>query len=605
MNGNAAEFFVDRHIREGRGERIAFVDPWRSLSYAGLHDASARFAAALGRAGIGRERRLALVMLDTVDFPDRLLGRAARRRGAGAGQHAAAARPARLHPRRQPREALVVSAPLLPALLPILARAARSALRRRREPGRNAAGTVRAGGRSGSPTSSRAASRARDPVAASPDEVAFWLYSSGSTGAPKGARHLHGSLRATADTYGAQVLGIGPDDVMFSAAKLFFAYGLGNSMTFPMAVGAHGGAAAGPADAGRRARARCARYQPTIFCGVPTLYAATARRSRASAAAPARRGCAAASRPARRCRAHVGERWRARGRRATSWTASARTEMLHIFVSNRPGDVRYGTSGVPVPGLRGCASSTRRARTCADGESGELLVRGPSAAEGYWNQRAKSRRTFAGEWTRTGDTYVRDADGYYRYCGRADDMFKVERHLGLAVRGRGRAGVAPGGAGGRGGRPRGWRRADQAAGLRRAAAGCRPTAAARCTSSCKEHVKDAGRVRGNIRAGSRFSTPCRRPPPARSSASSCATRVSGWDEPARLDRRRRAAARDRMVGAAPRGGAQPGAAARGARLRGAVARFPRAPGGGDRARRVRLLPPRLRRAPIRAACRGR
>lgn len=234
-------------------------------------------------------------------------------------------------------------------------------------------------------------------------------------------RHVHGSLRATADTYGAQVLGIQPDDVVFSAAKLFFAYGLGNAMTFPMAVGAQ--AVLLPERPTPTAvLAVMQRFRPTIFGGVPTLYAALL--------ADPTLGEGAGSDRLRRCisagealPAAIGERWSERvGVDILDGIGS--TEMLHIFVSNQPGRLRYGTSGLPVPGYA-VRVVDEAGRDVEDGDSGELLVSGPSAAEGYWNQREKSRRTFAGEWTRTGDTYVREPDGLYRCCGRADDMFKV------------------------------------------------------------------------------------------------------------------------------------------------------------------------------------
>ncbi|MBV9252046.1 MAG: benzoate-CoA ligase family protein [Acetobacteraceae bacterium] len=255
----------------------------------------------------------------------------------------------------------------------------------------------------------------------SADEVAFWLYSSGSTGAPKGVRHVHSSLRYTADTYSAKVLQIRPDDVMFSAAKLFFAYGLGNAMTFPMSVGA---AAVLLPDrpAPEAVLATIHRTQPTLFGGVPTLYAALLANPRIGPGAGSQRLrlCISAGEA---LPADIGKRWHEMvGVHILDGIGS--TEMLHIFLSNRPDDIRYGTTGKPVPGYE-VRILDEHGRPVPDGENGELIVSGASAADGYWNQREKSRRTFRGEWTYTGDTYVRDHEGYYRYCGRSDDMMKV------------------------------------------------------------------------------------------------------------------------------------------------------------------------------------
>src|SRR5579864_1642234 len=236
--GNAVEYFVDRHISEGRGASLMCRDPWRSLSYGELGGSTRRFAAALRRAGIAREQRVVLLLLDTIDFPVAFWG--AIRAGVVpvpintllthdmVGYILADSR----------ADALVISAPLVDPLLPVLHSIAE--LRRiivvqcngdEPRPIDDARQIDFAGFlSSGDPSA---------PTTFAPsDEVAFWLYSSGSTGAPKGVRHVHGSLRATADTYGTQVLQIASGDVMFSAAKAFHAYGLGNSMTFPMAVGA-------------------------------------------------------------------------------------------------------------------------------------------------------------------------------------------------------------------------------------------------------------------------------------------------------------------------------------------------------------------------------
>jgi 4-hydroxybenzoate-CoA ligase len=406
-SGNAYDYFVARHVREGRGERLAFVDPCRSLTYAELAEGSARFAAGLSAAGIAREQRIALVMLDTIDFPVAFWG--ALRAGVV---------PVPINTLLPPditgyilgdsrAAALFVSAPLLEPLRAAARRVGRIVV------------SDPAGGPSGFADFLRGGSNAL-PAECSPDETAFWLYSSGSTGNPKGVRHVHSSLSATADTYGAQVLGIAPDDLMFSAAKLFFAYGLGNSMTFPMAAAA--ATVLFPDRPTPDAVLDIMRHhRPTIFAGVPTLYAAML-------AHPALGPGAGSDRLRRSISAgeplpeHIGLRWRqAVGCDILDGIGS--TEMLHIFLSNRPEDIRYGTTGKPVPGYD--VRILEAGGEVAAGEPGELVVRGPSAADGYWNQRQKSRHAFRGEWTHTGDTYIRDADGYYRYCGRSDDMLKV------------------------------------------------------------------------------------------------------------------------------------------------------------------------------------
>jgi benzoate-CoA ligase len=232
--------------------------------------------------------------------------------------------------------------------------------------------------------------------------------------------HVHSSLIQTAELYARPVLGIREDDVVFSAAKLFFAYGLGNSLTFPLAVGA---TAVLMAERSTPAAifARLRKHQPMIFYGVPTLFAALL----ASPELPGRgalklRCCVSAGEA---LPADIGRRWTERfGVEILDGLGS--TEMLHIFLSNRPGKVRYGSTGMPVPGylLRILGDD---GQTVAPGEVGELQICGPTAATAYWNNRGKTRTTFQGPWTRSGDKYTVDGDGFYIYSGRSDDMLKV------------------------------------------------------------------------------------------------------------------------------------------------------------------------------------
>jgi benzoate-CoA ligase len=252
------------------------------------------------------------------------------------------------------------------------------------------------------------------------DDVCCWLYSSGSTGSPKGTVHLHNHIIQTAELYGRAVLGLQENDVVFSAAKLFFAYGLGNALSFPLAVGATTvllGTRSTPADVFKVLQS----HRPTVFYGVPTLFAGLlAHAERPSAKELNLRVCTSAGEA---LPAEIGQKWQNEyGVEILDGIGS--TEMLHIFLSNKPGRVRYGTTGEAVPGYR-LRLVNDEGRECAHGELGELQINGPSAAIMYWNKREKTKHTFAGEWTRSGDKYSRDADGYYTYGGRSDDMLKV------------------------------------------------------------------------------------------------------------------------------------------------------------------------------------
>lgn len=416
---NAVGDFVDAHVASGRAEKIAFIDPDRSLTYGELHARSIRFAHALRLLGVRQENRVALLLHDTVDTPVAFWG--AVRAGSVAiplntllspAQYAYILGDARA-------TALVVSAPLAQAIWPIVDRLPHL------ETVILVGDNVRASlpGRPVHLFEELIAAACGAPFAADTlsDEVAFWLYTSGSTGDPKGVKHVHTSLMATARLFGQGVLGIREDDLVFSAAKLFFAYGLGNAMTFPLSVGATAvllPQRPTPDNVFDILR----RHRPSIFYAVPSLYInmLTHKDIGKGAGSDRLRICVSAGEALPE---HIGARWReVVGVDIIDGIGS--TELLQTFLSNRPGDIRYGSTGKPVPGYE-TRIVDEAGRELPPGEIGELIVRGPSAGEGYWNQRAKSRRTFAGEWTYTGDKFRRDADGYHYYCGRTDDMFKV------------------------------------------------------------------------------------------------------------------------------------------------------------------------------------
>jgi benzoate-CoA ligase len=409
---NAAHDLIERNLAAGRGGKVAYVDDAGRCTYAELAGRVNRAANALVGLGLGMDDRIMLCHLDTVDWVAVFLG--AIKAGIVPIAVNTLLTPAdyefMLNDSRA--KALVVSGELLPQFATILDRCPHAT--RIVVSGANAQGRTRLQDLLAQATTSFTAA----PTNA--DDPCFWLYSSGSTGTPKGTVHIQTSMLYTAELYGRPVLGIRTDDVVFSAAKLFFAYGLGNALSFPLAVGATTVLMAErptPASVFKRLK----EHRPTIFYGVPTLYGALL----ASPELPRQtelglRICASAGEA---LPADIGRRWTEHfGVEILDGIGS--TEMLHIFLSNRPGEVRYGTSGRAVPGYR-LRIVTEKGEDAALGEVGDLLVAGPTAAAGYWNNRERTRATFLGEWTRTGDKYTCDADGYYTYGGRSDDMLKV------------------------------------------------------------------------------------------------------------------------------------------------------------------------------------
>ncbi|MET0509949.1 MAG: benzoate-CoA ligase family protein [Burkholderiaceae bacterium] len=417
---NFASYLFDRN--GDRPARVAYIDDDRQLTYGELADRARRIAAGLLAAGVRREERVLLLMHDCVDWPAAFLGAIYAGIVPVAVNTLLTAEDYRYMLGHCRARVALVSGALLPMLLAAdRGEGGRRTLERivvsgtdPNDKGRTADDCIDVD------AFAAAQPPLTEPADTGPDDPAFWLYSSGSTGKPKGTVHTQANPYWTARLYGGPILGLTAEDICFSAAKLYFAYGLGNALTFPMDVGA--------TTVLMRERPtpeatfkRLLEHRPTVFFGAPTGFAGML----ASAALPRREQVALrlASSAGEALPAELGERFtRHFGVEIIDGIGS--TEMLHIYLSNVPGKVRYGTTGWPVPGyeieLRG-----EDGGPVPDGEPGDLYIKGPSSAILYWGNREKSRETFQGAWTKSGDKYVRNADGTYTYSGRSDDMLKV------------------------------------------------------------------------------------------------------------------------------------------------------------------------------------
>jgi benzoate-CoA ligase family protein len=413
---NACEYLLDRRVKAGDGGRLAITGVGGQLTYAQLLDRVQRTAAGLRELGLQPEQRLVMFMADSPDFVAVYL--AAMRTGAIPVPVSTMLRAGGLAELLRDSRARVLA--VTPEFGGIAAEAAAAAPELR--------GILSAGGTE--PAAAAVPVHDLDALrgAAVPweavypttaDSPAFWLYTSGTTGASKAAMHRHGSVPVVCETYGAQVLGIRAEDRCLSAAKAFFAYGLGNSLLFPLSAGA--AAILEPAPARPELIAeRVGQFGGTLFFAGPTFFA---NMLRADLPAAAMAGVRLAASAGETLPAALYERWTSHFG-VDILDGIGMTEMLHIFLSNTEGQARPGSTGVAVPGYELKILDDAGAPVPA-GTPGTLYVRGASAATGYWSRYEASRQVFQGEWLRTGDTYVQDADGYYACLGRTGDMLKV------------------------------------------------------------------------------------------------------------------------------------------------------------------------------------
>jgi benzoate-CoA ligase len=404
-------------LNRQRADKTAYIDDRGKLSYGELESAARSLGSALLAAGIHREERVLLLMHDCNDWPIAFLGAIYAGIVPVAVNTLLTADDYLYMLQHSRARAALVSAALLPALQEAM------------DSGSHDLSTVLVSGVGDDELSHGAQSLQaclqqqqplRHPATTHRDEPAFWLYSSGSTGKPKGTVHSHANPYWTTELYGKGVMGVDESDICFSAAKLFFAYGLGNALTFPMSVGAtsllFGGRPTPDA-----IYQRLIEHQPTIFFGAPTGYAGMLAypdlppRDQLALRLAVSAGEALPADLAQRFTDHFG---------VDVIDGIGSTEMLHIYISNQPGNVQYGSSGFPVPGYD-IELRDDDGQPVADGEIGDLYVRGPSAAIMYWNNREKTRDTFQGEWTKSGDKYLRNENGSYTCSGRSDDMLKV------------------------------------------------------------------------------------------------------------------------------------------------------------------------------------
>jgi benzoate-CoA ligase family protein len=404
-----ASLLVDRNLEAGRGAKVAYLTADDSLTYEGLYRQINRMGRFLRELGVRREQRVLLALDDTTVFPIAFLG--ALRIGAVPVPVSVLDTPEhfRHFVEDSYAEVVVCDSACLEGL--------QSALK-----GRELHYVARGAHTDGAIELDGALAAQDDELTAlatHPDDMAFWLYSSGSTGMPKGVVHLHRNIEVTCETFAREVLNIAEEDRIFSTTKLYHAYGLGNSLSFPLYFGATAILLDGPPRA-ERLLSTLREQQPTVFCSVPALYGLLAEDSGADQAFDSIRLCISAAEP---LPTRTFDRWRERfGREIVEGIGS--TEMLQAYCSNRPGEAESGTTGRAVPGYE--LRLTNEVGAVLEGPAvGALEVRGDSCAAFYWHEHEKARHRMRGEWYATGDRFERRGDGSYVYLGRTDDMFKV------------------------------------------------------------------------------------------------------------------------------------------------------------------------------------
>jgi benzoate-CoA ligase len=410
---NAADDLLLHNLAAGRGDRVAVIDRNGSYSYSELVQRVNRFANLLTHRGIEIEQRILICLFDTIDFHTCFLG--AIKAGAvpvpvntllNADDYGYLLEDTRAR-------MVVFSEEFRPVFEPLL----------ENHPFLHTALVSGATAGAGCERLADAVDGMSDRIETAPtrpDDTALWLYTSGTTGKPKGVIHSQTDMRATADHFAAEILEINEDDLIFSAPKLFFAYGLGNALVFPLSVGATTLLLDGRPTA-ESVTSMLDTHRPSLFFSVPTLYSMMLNTGNLPDPHVLRlRACISAGEALPEA---VLSRWREEVG-LDIIDAIGSTEMLHMYMSNRPGDIRPGSSGKPLSGYE-VRLLDDNGQAVADGDIGDLYVAGPSSGTGYWNQHAKSVETFQGRWTRTGDKYYVDDDGYYVNCGRSDDLIKV------------------------------------------------------------------------------------------------------------------------------------------------------------------------------------